>query len=494
VVGGGEGDNGRVRHRPATARGGDAVSKPVTSRYASDIGKGTPLEPLFRGRNGAIAAFILGMIAFLPYPALPIGGNTGLQLGDFFSIGFALPLVFLSWKRNPYYLFGLLLIPLCTSALKVVILNEPGLEICLKSAVTVAIFCITILAAQLFLPTYLLETMLGVAAAALLHVAVGAWQMYVFATGGELPLLFIYVNPSFYSVVNNADTIVNYIQRPFGLFPEPSAMSSSLAPIVLFWLAELLGLIRFTRPLKTWHRVIFGSAAVSSMLLIILSRSGHAMFTVAVGAVFVLLWLRTAKATPRNFLTLLAMLLVVLPLVVFMTVNAVGGRVAEATGANESWQDRSYSLVAGFEIWTHTGIWNLLFGTGCGLISQMLSDRYGLDAVWSVSLTYIYETGIVGAVVCAWIGTYFLRVWRVTRFNPVYAGVLFIWLVGITVTTSYNQLLPIWFTFGLLTVWPTVCTSGAITPRRKAAGLVDTTRRSGPIASSALEAASESVG
>jgi hypothetical protein len=46
-----------------------------------------------------------------------------------------------------------------------------------------------------------------------------------------------------------------------------------------------------------------------------------------------------------------------------------------------------------------------------------------------------------------------------------------VWLVGITVTTSYPQLLPLWVALGLLTVWPDVCEPA----RRLAGGPIDGT-------------------
>jgi hypothetical protein len=316
---------------------------------------------------------------------------------------------------------------------------------------------LTLLAAQLYAPRRLLPMLTGIALATLLHVAVGCWQEYVFLDGGELPLLSLYVNPSFLSVPDQAHEIVRYIQRPFGLFSEPSAMSSSLAPWVLLWIAELCGLIRLPHRPSRGQRWLFTAAAVGGLLLIISSRSGHAMATLAAVVAFGAVWLRNARASGRNFLAMLAVFGVVLPLTVWLTVLALGERVAEATGMNESWQDRFNSLLIGMRLWAGTDLPTLLFGMGIGQSATALSDHYGLEAVWSVLLTYVYECGLVGAAAVAWIAA---GLWRIGRraCGPtprlVFAAICFVWLVGITLTTSYNQLLPIWLTLGLLTVWP----------------------------------------
>lgn len=436
------------------------------ARIAGDLGKGTPLHALFRGRNGVIAAYIIGFIVFLPYPAISAGGNTGIQLGDVFSLLFALPLVFLSWKRNPYYLFGLILFPLVLSCLKVAIMREPGVDTALKTSLSTGIWCVTLLTAQLFIPTFFMEVMCGVAAATLLHALVGAWQMYVFQTGGELPLQFLYVNPSFYSVQDYSETIVKYIQRPFGLFSEPSAMSSSLAPFVLLWLAEMLGLVKYVRTPKRWQRILFAAAAISGLLLIIASRSGHAMATLGFACVLGLAWLKTARATWRNYLSILTVLMVVLPFAVWMTYLAVGARVTEINGANESWQERSYSLVLGFDLWIHSDIWTILFGMGGSQSAVATSNSSAhIEAVYSVLLSYIYDNGVVSIIVVGWIGRFLYKIWQSTRFSVTYASIFLIWFIGITVITSYNMLLPIWFALGLLTVWPMVITQASVRRR-----------------------------
>ena len=270
----------------------------------------------------------------MPYPALSIGSNTGLQLGDVVSVLFALPLLFMSWKGKPYYLFGLIILPMCISSTKAAIMLEPGLDTCMKSAIAESIFLVTLLAAQAALPLYFLEILAGIAVAALFHDMLGFWQMYVFANGGDLPLKFLYVNPSFLDVQEHARIMIQYEQRPFGLFPEPSSMSSSLSPWVLLWIAELLGLIKFTVQTARWQRILFATAGLSSLLLIILSRSGHAMVTIAAATLFGLIWIKRARASMRSYLAVAAIIGIILPAMAVLTYLAVGSRVSEFTGTN----------------------------------------------------------------------------------------------------------------------------------------------------------------
>jgi hypothetical protein len=81
----------------------------------------------------------------------------------------------------------------------------------------------------------------------------------------------------------------------------------------------------------------------------------------------------------------------------------------------------------------------------------------GLDAVWSILLPYAYETGAIGMLALCVVGVYLSRLWATLRYDLTFAAVLFVWLVGVTITTSYMELLPLWVTLGWLTVWPQVC-------------------------------------
>jgi Na+/melibiose symporter-like transporter len=234
-------------------------------------------------------------------------------------------------------------------------------------------------------------------------------------------------------------------------------MSSCLAPWVLLWLANLFGVLRFKQEPKGWQRTLFACAALGSLLLIVLSRSGHSMFVLAGAVLLFLAWLKNSSATARTYFVLLLVAGVVLPALTWLTVNAMQERVVDASMGNDSWDDRAASMLLGFRLLVADGGVSLLLGLGSGQTADLLWNLTGLDAVWSVLLTYIYETGLVGAMVVSWIGWHLFAIWRASRAKLVFAIIVGVWLVGITITTSYQQLLPLWIALGWLTVWPEVC-------------------------------------
>jgi hypothetical protein len=347
--------------------------------------------------------------------------------------------------------------PLCISALKAAVVGQDGLDLCLKALSVWGLSCLAIVPVQLCAPRYGPHLLNGIAAAMLVHTAVGLWQLYGF-TRGEFPLAGLYVNPSFLSVQDNAETIVRYVQRPFGLFPEPSAMSASLAPWVLILFSLSFGLIRLRSALGGMQRFIFGAAALAGLGLVIVSRSGHAA-AVCVGVVaLVAAWFVRARATSRTFLVVAAVFGVFLPLVVYLAAVSVGDRLGGKTAfGNSSWGERADSLVYGFDLVASGDLATHLLGTGVGQMSPAIQAATGLNAVFSVFLTYLFETGVVGGIALAWVGCFLLRQWSASRFDMTFALVGLVWLVGVTVITSYEQLLPLWMTLGWLTVWSQVC-------------------------------------
>ena len=398
----------------------------------------------------------LGFFCFLPYPAIAVGNASAVQIGNVLVLLLGIPAVLVSWRRRPYWVFPLLLAPLCLSALKAAVAGHDELEVSLKTLSVWGLSCMTVLATQLCGPKYAVHVLTGVAAAALLHAGVGLWQVHGFSQG-ELPLAGLYVNPSFLSVQDNATIIARYIRRPFGLFPEPSAMSASLAPWVLVLLALSFGLLRLWTPVATKLRLLFGAAALGGLGLIIVSRSGHAAPTCLAVVVLVGAWFVRARATSKTFLAVLVVFGVFLPAVIYLAAVSVGERLGGKTAfGNSSWGERADSLRIGFDLVANSGVATNVFGMGVGLMSPALQESAGLDAVFSVLLTYVFETGLLGALAAAWVGYALLRVWAASGYDLTFLLVAGVWLVGVTVITSYAQLLPVWMTLGWLTVWPEV--------------------------------------
>jgi hypothetical protein len=226
---------------------------------------------------------------------------------------------------------------------------------------------------------------------------------------------------------------------------------------VLFWAAEWCGILRLRREPGRWRRALFAAAAAGGLGLIILSQSGHAAVTLAAVLVFAAVWFVRRRATPGAYLAIVFAIGVVLPVLIWFAIESLSSRIGGASEmGNSSWGDRSASLVIGLRLWL-ADVPTLLFGTGVGLTSPALQRDAGLEAVWSVLLTYVYETGFIGLIAVAYVGQHLVRAWRANGRGLAFAAVFTVWLVGVTVTTSYQQLLPLWLTLGWLCAWPAIC-------------------------------------
>src|SRR5438105_3462018 len=117
-----------------------------------------------RSRMGAVLAFLLGALAFLPYPAFPIGRNSAIQIGNVLTVIMVLPALSLNWKRWPMLFFPLLMVPILLSVLKIGFAFDGRLELCMKGGTVWAVSALTMIAAQVYAPLYLLEMMAGIAA------------------------------------------------------------------------------------------------------------------------------------------------------------------------------------------------------------------------------------------------------------------------------------------------------------------------------------------
>jgi hypothetical protein len=215
--------------------------------------------------------------------------------------------------------------------------------------------------------------------------------------------------------------------------------------------------------------MLFGAAAASGLGLIILSQSGHAAVTLAAMVLFAIVWFLGCGATLRTYLSIVALLGVVLPAVLWFAAVSLGNRVGDSQMGNSSWEERSMSLRLGFWMLVEGDNGRAMFGVGVGHVAPALWNMAQIDAVFSVLLTYIYETGLIGLMAVCAIGLYLARIWKSLRFNLAYAAIAAVWLVGITVTTSYEQLLSLWMVLGWLTVWPEICEARVEVRRRPAA-------------------------
>jgi hypothetical protein len=429
----------------------------------ADPAAADPDEPLlFDDLNkptltASCVAAIFGFLCFIPYPAYPIGNNTALQMGNVATVFALLFASMRLWEQMPLSMLFLVLTPRCVSTLKVLLIDGADASLCFKATGSWAITLLTVIAVQIHAPRHALSFLTGIALATLLHVAIGVYQVYSFASG-VFPLAELYENVSFLSVQENALKMARWEQRPFGLFPEPSAMASCLGPFVIYFAAICFRLVHLRQRPTYWHRYLFAAASAGGMALMIASRSGHSAPTLAALAILFLWWLGRAPGDLRTYAIVSALMGIAMPVAFVFAYQALLARLSGGTDlGNDSWEERYTSLVIGFKAWSQQGLATALFGLGPGLSTDVVKSASGIDSVFSLLLAYFYDTGVIGLVAISWVGRRVWQSWRDSRFNLVFGLVLVNWAIGVTVTTSYGQLLPLWITLGWLSSWDAIC-------------------------------------
>ena len=408
--------------------------------------------------------FLFTLVCFLPNPGLPIGGSTGLQAGQIMAL-LSLPLVVLAGLPKRHTLVVLLLfLPMLVSGF-IVVLTERALSngIVLKATIAAAlVFMVLVPAGKVANKRYTLPLLHGLAWGIVLNVVVGLYQVYSFARS-EFPLPGLYQNPSFDIVTGDPENYALYIKRPFGLFPEPSAMAASIGP----WIVFIVGLLlypRLRRGMTRGLKIQLLLAAVGGVTLILLSSSG---FTVWLLISLLLVGLPALKDRflrlhrLGSWFVLITFVVVGVALVYFSLAN-VGSRLD--IQENSSWSARLASIVWALS-YLGTSPGNLLFGVGPGQSSLLLQspeaftllpESFGelaVTAVWSVAARYVQEMGLLGAAVLALTLIMVLRAIIRSSARLIGFSCLFAWLAGVVLTTSYLPLLPIWLLLGVLLNW-----------------------------------------
>ena len=413
----------------------------------------------------AMIAFSFTFVCFFPNPALPIGSSTGLQAGQIMAL-LSLPFILvLGLPKRQTLVLMFLLLPMLVSGFLVVLTGRAlSNEVVLKSTVaTLLVFLVLVPAGKVANKRYALPLLAGVAWGVLLNVAVGLYQVYSFARD-EFPLPGLYQNPSFKSyIAADPENYALYVKRPFGMFPEPSAMAASLGP----WLVLIVGLLLY-RKLRHGMTPILGLqlllAAVGGVALILLSSSGYTVWLLLslllIGLPALKDWVLRMHR-PGSLLAMVAFVVVGVALV-YVSLAHVGTRLD--IQENSSWSARLASIVWGLS-YLGTSPADLLFGVGPGQsylllqspdASNLLPETSGeltVTAVWSVVVLYVQEMGLLGAAILALTVILVLRAIVRSSARLLGWGCLLAWLVGLLLTTSYLPMLPIWLFLGVLLNW-----------------------------------------
>jgi len=262
-------------------------------------------------------------------------------------------------------------------------------------------------------------------------------QKHLFLDHGMLPFVEMYDMPGYWSVFENQETIVTYIRRPFGWYPEPSFMAGTLALGVCAYVL-LKGLRRKKLSLIDW--ILFGFVAYA----LFVSRSGSSAVTLGLLTI-VLFWPRSLTRMGR---------FVLLPAAIAALIGArllIASR--SATTLNYSWDDRLSSIVAGFRYLFEKP--ELIFsGVGKGNATVLAADQSfdysDLEAIHvtadivSVTGRLVVENGLLGFVAVILLCFVIFQAFR--KFLGIIAAcsVVGIWMVVSFLTISYDSATLIW--------------------------------------------------
>lgn len=398
-------------------------------------------------------AFVLAFTSLIPYPGYPIGENTGLEAYDVISFALLPALLLMGVPKRQFAAVFLLLVPAAISASAATMNGHiqsmhTGIAVLIGSTLSFApLLTAGIVARHECLPAILK----GVCLATVIHVAAGAWQVYAFAHG-FFPFLAILKNPGYTPLAPLADTWVQYIRRPFGLFPEPSAMAAALVP----WLVVLTGLVLYPdiSPIKPGRvlKALMLAALSGGVWLVIWSRSGFIVPMIVILA---------AVATPRAIkaisefyivrrLAFVAISVAAIWMVIVFAQSQFGNRLETSTAA-DPWAARRSSLEIGVRL-PNTDLQTLMLGVGPGQSTVILQSDEGLDTIWSVTIRQYADTGMVGLF--GMLGLAGMVTFAILRSSARLLGLAAAvsWLFGVTVVTSYG-LNAVWFFLVTLLNW-----------------------------------------
>lgn len=261
-----------------------------------------------------------------------------------------------------------------------------------------------------------------------IHILIAVWQAMSFGSG-TLPLLSLYNNPWFADLKAVEREYSLYVRRPFGLFPEPSAMASSLGPLCLMLLSVPNG-----GPVKSPMKAVRVVTALATSILVVTSGSVYSVILVAAVSLYLL---RAVARKP-------ALALLALPAVSFLALMLLDiDRLSFSQ--NQSLRIRLQSLSDGVTVWLESPS-STLFGVGPGgSLDALAANGLDSDVIHSVVITQAAEIGLLGVAI--WIVLLFrfgvfAHGWRRSTF--------LLWFAGPLLATGYIGLAGVWVVLALI--------------------------------------------
>jgi hypothetical protein len=378
----------------------------------------------------------LVFLTFFPYPAVVQLGNTfGVQISNLIApiiILLALPMVLAARSTRAYVV---LVIPMLVSLAALAYLSGRGdTGVAIRTTASAMIGLLILPAVGALMRQARIQWLVTpVSLAICIHALVGVWQYLVFP-GGVFPLRAIFQNASFANLQTITTSYALYVTRPFGLFPEPSAMAAAVGPWVLFLLWYGL------RPsVQGRKKALFGCSA--GTVLILLSQSIYAVFLLP-GGFLILLFHRRTSTRKTSVLEVLAWALAAVGAVMFPILSA--GRIDFNT--NHSTQGRLTSLMEGISQAFNSSL-TVLVGVGPGQSGNAVAAQAGgVTAIYSVVVMVFAEGGLIALIAMIYVG----RMCLAGRRHGYAYVFMFAWVAGIAFSTSYISLCSIWVFLGMM--------------------------------------------
>lgn len=402
--------------------------------------------------NGAerLCAFLYGFVVFFPYPAIPVGNYSGIQLAHMVTIAFIVIYAHaIAAEKKVTLGFVALILPPIVSLVPD-LQNTMNINATLNLVVALSVMLVASQFSKASFPNLLWGGFVAIG----IHAAVGVLQQIAYM-GEQFPFLDLYINPSFATIDDGVTWRIYaiYTKRSFGLLPEPSAMFACVAP----WLVILGSMVMLPEKFEWNTRMQYRVACwlfFAGIVLIFLGRSGGTPSLLL--ALMPALWtyvLRVMKSGSVRGIFILLGLLVFAAVAGDLVFQALQERaLAEAEEAG-SWDERSASILYGLQSIFEGEPLEVLFGYGLGMVSPLTTAATGASSVHSWVVGYFMGTGLFGAAVLVMVLV--ASIISIQRSGNRLLGycVFFVWLVCATIVTGYIQLLPMWAMFGVILNW-----------------------------------------
>lgn len=383
-----------------------------------------------------IRVWLLVLSTFVPYFGVGLGSSTNLPLSSV-----AACLLLNIALRNPRILIAFIVITLGPAALALMHALL-GMTIPNSSSIVVWPFHV----APLFgFAAVAMRDLAGLILPVKIGVAFSAGYALIqkpFLEAGFIPFLGYYDLPGYASVALNAEVIIRYIRRPFGLFPEPSFMAGTLALAV----ATMVVLrYRLSARLNLTDMIAIGLGIAA----IYLSDSGSGLASIGL-VLFMAVW-PSVRGARR----------IVLAVIVLAGSMWLAGNVLDSRGSaqNYSWSDRSASIIGALRYVVSSDMTALLGagkGASPGLFRSGAIPLEGLQYftvipdVFSVVGRMLLEFGLVfGLGLTLFLVVYTFRVASLRSGYLMGAVLAVVWITIAGLTISYETASWVWVVPGI---------------------------------------------